>query len=258
VTFSPAGLAAGSCQGAVSIIVAGATNSPVTLPVTLTVTPAPITGPTVAAIQNAASSQSTSLAPGLNILIFGANMGPSTLVAYQYTRDTLVSVMVPYEIAGRISSAMVVSYNGAASTPLQLRVVDTAPAIYSTSSTGTGQGAILNENFSVNSPSNPEGIGHYIQIYGTGEGQTSPQGVDGLITSPQRTLPTPNLPVSVTIGGLTVAASDIGYAGEAPLNVSGVFQVNAKVPDGVAPGQVPVVVTIGGVSSQANLTVSIR
>jgi len=283
VSINPSGLPAGSYQGTVTITVAGATNSPVTLPIGLTVAPAPVTGPTIAAIQNAASSAPTSLAPGLNILIYGANMGPATLTPYQvgpngalltslvgtqvafdgilapiiFTRDTLVSVMVPYEIAGRTSSAMVVSYNGVPSAPLQLRVVDTAPGIYSLNSSGSGQGAILNENFSVNSPANPESAGHYIQIYGTGEGQTSPQGVDGLISSVQR-LPTPNLPVTVTIGGLDVPLSDIAYAGEAPLNVAGVIQVNAKIPVGVGPGAVPVVISVGGVPSQANLTVSVR
>jgi len=283
VSINPSGLPAGSYQGTVTITVAGATNSPVTLPIGLTVAPAAVSAPTIAAIQNAASSAPTSLAPGLNILIYGANMGPATLTPYQvgpngalltslvgtqvtfdgilapiiFTRDTLVSVMVPYEIAGRPSSAMVVSYNGAPSTPLQLRVVDTAPGIYSANSSGSGQGAILNENFSVNSPANPESTGHYIQIYGTGEGQTSPQGVDGLITSVQR-LPTPNQPVTVTIGGLDVPPSDIGYAGEAPLIVSGVIQVNAKIPAGVGPGAAPVVIKVGGVPSQANLTVSVR
>ena len=284
VSFNPAGLAAGAYQGTVIITVAGATNSPVSLPITLTVTPGAVTGPTVAAIQNAASSAPTSLAPGLNILIYGANMGPTTLVPYQvgpngalltvlagtqvtfdgipaaiiYTRDTLVSVMVPYEIAGRVSSAMVVSFNGVASTPLPLRVVDVSPAIYSSNSTGSGQGAILNENFSINSPANPEATGHFIQIYGTGEGQTTPAGVDGLITSTQRPLPVPNLPVTVNIGGLEVPSSDISYAGEAPLNVSGVIQVNAKIPAGVGPGAVPVVIRVGGVPSQGNLTVSVR
>jgi uncharacterized protein (TIGR03437 family) len=153
---------------------------------------------------------------------------------------------------------MVVSYNGVPSVPLQLRVVDVSPAIYSSNSTGSGQGAILNENYSINSPANPEATGHYIQIYGTGEGQTTPQGVDGLITSTQIPLPRPNLPVTVNIGGLEVPASDISYAGEAPLNVSGVIQVNAKIPAGVAPGAVPVVIRVGGVPSQANLTVSVR
>jgi uncharacterized protein (TIGR03437 family) len=284
VSVNPAGLPAGTYQGTVSITVAGATNSPITLPIALTVSPAAVVGPTVTGIQNAASSVPTSLAPGLNIVIYGLNMGPATLVTYQvgangallttltgtqvtfdgipaaiiYTSSLQVSVMVPYEIAGRISSAMVVSYNGVPSTPLQLRVTDSAPGIYSANSTGSGQGSILNENFSVNSPANPEATGHYIQIYGTGEGQTSPQGSDGLITSTQRVLPLPNLPVAVTIGGLSIPTSDIAYAGEAPLNVSGVIQVNAKIPAGVGPGPVPVVMIVGGVPSQANLTVSVR
>jgi uncharacterized protein (TIGR03437 family) len=283
ITFNAAGLAAGVYQGTVSITVAGATNSPLTLPVTLTVSPAPVIAPTVAAVQHAASFISTSVAPGLNIVLQGANMGPATLVAYQvsngavattlagtqvtfdgipapviYTSSVVASVMVPYEIAGRVSTVMVVNYNGAASTPLQLRVVDTAPGIYTLTQNGSGQGAILDENGTVNSPANPEVSGHFIQIYATGEGQTSPPGVDGRISASQLPLPAPNLPVTVAIGGIEVPASDISYAGEAPSNVSGVIQVNARIPQGVGSGAVPVVIRVGGVPSQANVTVSVR
>ena len=283
VSINPAGLTAGAYQGTVTISIAGASNSPLNLPITLNVSPSAVVAPTVAAIQNAASFLSTSVAPGLNILIYGTNMGPATLVPYQvasgelsttlsgtqvtfdgipaaivFTRNTLVSVMVPYELAGRVSTAMVVTYNGAISAPLQLRVAPTAPGIYTLSQTGTGQGAILNENGTVNSPSNPEVPGHYIQIYGTGEGQTSPAGVDGLIIPIQLPFPMPNLPVTVTIGGLAVPPSDIAYAGEAPLNVSGVIQVNAKIPAGVGAGPVPVVFSVGGVPSQAGVTVNVQ
>jgi uncharacterized protein (TIGR03437 family) len=286
VTINPAGLAASttSYQGSISIVVAGATNSPLILPITLTVTPAPVIAPTIVGVQNAASSIPTSLSPGLNILIFGTNMGPATLTPYVigsngalantvagtqvtfdgipsaiiYTRNTLVSVMVPYEIAGRVSTAMVVTYNGASSAPLQLRVVDSVPGIYTLTQTGTGQGAILNQNGTVNSTANPEVVGNYIQIFGTGEGQTSPQGVDGLLLPARLPLPTPNLLVEVSIGGIAIAATDINYAGEAPGIISGVIQVNAKIPAGVGPGAVPVVFKVGGVPSQANVTVSVR
>jgi uncharacterized protein (TIGR03437 family) len=282
-TVNAAGLAAGTYTGTITITPTGGTPQAVT--VTLTVTPAPVAPtPQVAAIQNAASSIPTSLSPGLNILIFGSNMGPATLTPYVvgangvlattvagtqvtfdgvpaaiiYTRNTLVSVMVPYEVAGRVSTAMVVTYNGASSTPLQLRVVDTAPGVYTTTQTGSGQGAILNQNGSVNSAANPEVAGNYIQIFGTGEGQTSPAGVDGAVLPSRLPLPVPNAAVSVTIGGITVPASDINYAGEAPGTVSGVFQVNAKVPAGAGSGAVAVVVRWGGVASQANVTVSVR
>jgi uncharacterized protein (TIGR03437 family) len=281
-SVNAAGLAAGTYTGTIAVTPTG--GSPQNVTVTLTVTTPAVTTPTVVAVQNAASSIPTAVSPGLNILIFGLNMGPATLTPYVvgpngalattvagtqvtfdgvaaaiiYTRNTLVSVMVPYEIAGRVSTAMVVIYNGVSSTPLQLRVVDTAPGIYTLTQTGSGQGAILNQNGSVNGTGNPESVGNYIQIFGTGEGQTSPAGVNGAILPSRLPLPVPNAAVTVTIGGVPVSAADINYAGEAPGEISGVFQVNAKIPPGVGPGAVPVVIRWGGVASQANVTVSVR
>jgi uncharacterized protein (TIGR03437 family) len=153
---------------------------------------------------------------------------------------------------------MMVTYNGVSSTPLQLRVVDTAPGIYTLTQTGSGQGAILNQNGTVNGTGSPESVGNYIQIFGTGEGQTSPAGVDGAILPSRLPLPTINAAVTVTIGGVPISAANINYAGEAPGLISGVFQVNAKIPPGVGPGAVPVVVQIGGVNSQANVTIQVR
>src|SRR5260370_35491019 len=120
--------------------------------------------------------------------------------------------MVPYEVTGKVSTTMVVTYNGASSTPLQLRVVDSAPGIYTLTQTGTGQGAILNENGTLNGAGNPESTGHYIQIFGTGEGQTSPQVANGALLPNRLPLPAPTPPVTVTIGGIRVPPSDINCA----------------------------------------------
>jgi uncharacterized protein (TIGR03437 family) len=278
------GLAPGTYTGTITVTAAGSTT-PQLITVTLVVTGAPPTPtPTVVAIQNAASYIPTALSPGLNILIYGSNMGPATLTKFTvgangtvattlagtqvtfdgvpapiiFTSATLVSVMVPYEIAGRASTALVVTFNGGSSTALQLRVVDTAPGLYTVTQTGTGQGAILNQDGSVNSSTNTEVVGNIIQIYVTGEGQTSPAGVDGAISPNRLPLPTPVALVEVIIGGIPVAAANITYAGEAPSNVSGVMQVNAKIPPGVASGPASVVVRVGGVPSQANVTVAVR
>ena len=75
----------------------------------------------------------------------------------------------------------------------------------------------------------------------------SPPGVDGGIwpTSPlsQFTL----MPVSVQINYVN---ADVTYAGSAPGSVSGVFQINVQVPNLFSPPPtVPIVITIGGVSS---------
>jgi uncharacterized protein (TIGR03437 family) len=48
------------------------------------------------------------------------------------------------------------------------------------------------------------------------------------------------------------------YAGAAPGYVAGLMQINVCIPAGVAPGFQTLVLTVGGVSSQANLTVAIR
>ena len=172
----------------------------------LTVT-AQLLAPTIVAIQNNGSFLSTSISPGLIISIYGTNMGPATLVPLHvganslldtvlagttvtfdgvqapivFTRADVVSVIVPYEIAGRATSSMIVNYNGVSSTPLQLRVVDASPAIFTLTQTGTGQGAILNQNGTVNGSGNPEVAGNVIQIFGTGEGLTTPTHVTGTV-----------------------------------------------------------------------------
>jgi uncharacterized protein (TIGR03437 family) len=153
---------------------------------------------------------------------------------------------------------MVVSYKGAGSTPLQLRVVDVSPGIFTLNQTGAGQGAILNQNGTVNGIGNPEIVGNVIQIFGTGEGVTNPRGVTGSINPPRLPLPAPVLPVAVTIGGVPVAPSDIFYAGNAPGGVSGLIQINAKIPAGVGVGPQQVFFTVGGVPSQGNVTVNVR
>jgi hypothetical protein len=83
VSVNPSSFAAGTDFGTVSISAPATNKSPVSLPVTLTVTPPEVTVPTVSTVQNAASSVPTSLSPGLNIIIYGANMGPAALAGFQ-------------------------------------------------------------------------------------------------------------------------------------------------------------------------------
>jgi uncharacterized protein (TIGR03437 family) len=93
-----------------------------------------------------------------------------------------------------------------------------------------------------------------ISIYATGEGQTSPAGVTGSVT--QSNTKTPVLPVTVTIGG---TAAVVQYAASPPGEIAGVLQVNAVVPQSVAPGSaVPITVSVGGIASQANVTIAVK
>ena len=135
-----------------------------------------------------------------------------------------------------------------------LPVAPTSPAMFSLDRSGFGPGAILNQDYSVNGPGNRAAPGSVIQIFATGEGQTNPPGVDGKLAT--GALPAPNLPVSVTIGGLPAI---VPYAGAAPGLVAGVVQVNAVVPLSIASGSaVPVFLRFGGATSPRSVTVAIE
>ena len=82
-------------------------------------------------------------------------------------------------------------------------------------------------------------------IYCTGLGLVSSPPADGAAGSGQTTVASP----SVTIGG---ASATVSFSGLAPGFV-GLYQINAVVPSGIAGGNQPVVISIGGSSSNSVL-----
>ncbi len=278
VSVNPSGLSPGTYTGTVRVESAAASNSPLTVNVTLTVT-ALVVGP-ISAVVNAASWVAGPVAPGEIITLGGTNIGPATPAGLRLTPAGLVDTtlaetrvlfdgipapliyvsrnqincVVPYGIAGRVTTRVQVEYQGVRSDPLELRVTDTAPGIFTLDASGRGQGAILNQNYSVNGPTNPAAKGSVVMIYATGEGQTNPPGRDGEVIG--SVLRKPIKDVLVTIGGIP---AKVEYAGSAPSFVAGVLQVNVVVPEGAPSGNaVPVILTIGGVSSPATVSMAIR
>jgi uncharacterized protein (TIGR03437 family) len=110
----------------------------------------------------------------------------------------------------------------------------------------------VNQDGSINSSGNPASPGSFVILYATGEGQTSPEGVDGAVTGAD--LVRPLLPVAVRIGETD---AEVLYAGSAPGFVAGVLQVNARVPASLPPGQARVELRVGDVSSQPDVTLAI-
>jgi uncharacterized protein (TIGR03437 family) len=207
-----------------------------TVSVTLTISAAP----RPVSLVNAASLIPGPVAPGEIVTIFGTGLGPGVTVTFEgyaapltYVSAQQINLIVPYEIAGLPSANMVVTRNGAASTPIALAVADTAPGVFA--------GAILNADSSVNSAGNPVAVGSAIQLFGTGEG-VYPGATTGSVTATAPPFPVLAAPVSVSIGGLPAA---VLYAGEAPGSLSGLLQVNAVIPAGLASGPQPVVLKVG-------------
>ena len=87
------------------------------------------------------------------------------------------SAIVPYGVAGRASTRVVVEYQGNMSVAVTMPVMAAKPALFSANSTGRGQGAILNQDGSPNTVTNRAAKGSVIVLFGTGEGATTPAGV---------------------------------------------------------------------------------
>jgi len=93
----------------------------------------------------------------------------------------------------------------------------------------------------VNSTSNPAPRGSIVVVYATGEGQTDPNGVNGFVTDGvlRKTIAT-------RFHDRRRQNADVLYAGSAPGLISGVLQVNLRVPVNVSGSSaVPVVLTVG-------------
>src|SRR4029077_15810019 len=184
-------------------------NSAIQATATIALNPANITF-SADSITNAATFRTGGVSPGELIKIFGAGMGPASLAGavptadgtklstnvggtqvlfdgiratVVYTQAGQVSVIVLYEVAGKDSTQAQVKYNGQASPTVPVPVVRSVPGLFTALSNGSGQAAMLNQDGSVNSMSNPAAPGSIVVLFGTGEGQTNPAGIDGLLSA---------------------------------------------------------------------------
>ena len=234
----------------------------------------------VTAIANGASLLAGAVSPGEVVAIFGANLGPMKMTdldvddtghAMSVLADTQVlfdgvpapllsassaevHAVVPFGTAGPSTQVLVV-YHGNSSAPIAVPVVPAAPALFAQDGTGGGPGAILNADGSLNSYDNPAARGSVIALFGTGLGQTNPQGEDGKVTDVS-TLPAPVLPVTVLINGQPV---EVLYSGAAPGMVQGIVQVNVRIPDTALVGNgVPIMLNVGGYASPSTIILEVK
>jgi uncharacterized protein (TIGR03437 family) len=230
---------------------------------------------------NTASHSGGAVSAGEIVTISGSNFGSGALVSDQldsngYVTTSLggvqalfdgvaapllsaqsgqVTAVVPYEVSGNPSTQLQISYQGQTSSAAAVPVAVAAPGIFTADFSGGGQGLIFNEDGSANAPGNAAAVGSTVVVYATGEGQTIPGGVDGKPGDPA-TPPVPVQMVTATIGGLdapVVAAG--GISGMS----AGYLQVSVQIPPDVGVGDaVPIILTIGGISSQANVTLAVQ
>ncbi len=236
--------------------------------------------PAISSVVNSASYLEGAVSPGELVTIFGANLGPASeapgdldgdLVAdtvedtqidiggvaspILFASSTQINTVVPFGVTGT-STQVQVFYQGQPTASTTVPVQPASPALFSMNGEGGGQGAILNQDGSVNSASNPAVEGSVVALYATGGGGTTPASQDGLLSPSSPPFPLLTLPVSVTIEGVP---AQVIYAGAAPGLVAGVIQIDVVVPAGVLHQPYnEVAVTVGGYTSPTAVTLSVQ
>jgi uncharacterized protein (TIGR03437 family) len=93
----------------------------------------------------------------------------------------------------------------------------------------------------------PAKAGDYVALYATGLGLTDPPFATGQIANQEATTV---FPVSVSLNAVAHAPSDVLYAGVAP-GYAGLYQVNIRIPASTPNGDLPVSLSVNGVSTPA-------
>jgi uncharacterized protein (TIGR03437 family) len=256
------GLQLPSGSGTITAAYNGASSASVTVNV-IGSGSATAAAPAIASVRNGASFK-TAFAPGGILSVFGSGLAPVTQAANSvplplsilgvealvngivaplyYVAPGQLNVQIPYETAANASATLSVNNNGQVTTQ-NFDVAGAAPGIFTNSS-----GALV--------PTAAAALGEEVAFYITGAGTVQPAISDGA-APPSSTaianLPMPAQKTTVTIGGVNAAIDFIGI----PWGLVGVTQINVQVPNGIASGAQPVVVTVGGVASApATITIT--
>ena len=214
-------------------------------------------GMSVTSVGNSASF-TQSFAPGMLMAVFGTGLSsgsPQTISSTPlpvtsasgtsvtingiaapllYVSATQINLQIPYELA--TGGAVLVVKSGAQTASISFTIQAAGPGIY----VDYQNGNIV--------PSESAGVGSTIGFYVTGAGLVTPPEATGNVPSPGTT-PVPNLPVTLTIGGVVVTPVYVGI----PSWSVGVLQINVTVPTSLPAGYQAVVVNIGGVKSKTAL-----
>jgi uncharacterized protein (TIGR03437 family) len=184
-----------------------------------------------------AASFTPAFAPGGLISIFGnglARTGFATSVlvgneaaAVVFASPFQVNFQVPPTLFAGPTTLRVTTPFGVVQQPFSVDAV--APALFTLSG---NQGAVLNQDGTVNGPTNPERRGRALVAFGTGFGRTRTQGA----------LQVAEAPVTASVAGV---AAEVFFAGLTPGFV-GLYQLNLLLPNDLPPGlAVPLAVRQG-------------
>ena len=206
------------------------------------------TGPFAGCVVDAAGFANEQLvSPGAIVTMFGSQLGPSQGVGFQlvngevptslggtqvlvngepapilYSSYWQLNVTLPYSLAVRTMPTIQVVSNGTPANQMSATVLEQGISLFQVNNTA----AALNEDGTLNSPQNPAKPGSIVALFGTGGGETVPPSVAGEVT-PLALRPLASTPLVQLDSTMLI----VEYAGAAPGLVSGVTQINVRLPD---------------------------
>lgn len=211
-------------------------------------------------ILNAATmSGGSAVAPGELITLTGFAIGPETGAVYQpdaqgqvprqlagvqvlfngqpapvlYAQSRQINAMVPVELTGQTQTNITVTYNRTTFGPISASVVAFgAQGIFRLHPGASSQAAAMNQDGTLNGPSNPAAQGSEVAVWGTGFGITDPPCSTGGLNAPGPVNLAAGLSAELFDGRVVPAL----YAGGAPTLLCGVEQINFLVPAYAPPG----------------------
>jgi uncharacterized protein (TIGR03437 family) len=229
------------------------------------------------AVTNAASFNTQGVvAPGSYVSIFGQGLADGVLSATQtplpanlnntqlflgniplplsYVSPTQVNALIPQKLNVNTEFLLTIERDNTLSVPVPVTIAELQPGIFTTTGTGTGQGAVLIHGPEVvagpaGGPvpnERPVQPGQYLEIYCTGLGLA--QASDGTQLADGAAAPASGDPLYQTVASTTVTIGGINapvlFSGLAPGFVA-LTQVNVQVPENAPTGDaVNVVVTV--------------
>jgi uncharacterized protein (TIGR03118 family) len=164
----------------------------------------------------------------------------------QFISPVQINLLTATDLGTNGQVPVEVSNNGLTST-VNVTSQGVAPAFFLADA--AGHIAALHGSGALVSAAAPAAPGEIISLYGTGFGTTNPPAVEGQVQSGVAPVVAP--PV-ITMSGSPATVLFAGLVG------TGLYQLNVVVPAGLADGDAAVVATVGGVSSPAGASVTIK
>lgn len=183
---------------------------------------------------NAFSGVGGAVAQGEYVSLFGDSLGPDPSITVNglavtplFAQTSQINLQIPDTLESSSEVVVKVARNGESSNELRVPIVKTHPGIFPTA---------VNENGSLNSPTNPAEPGSVVVFYVTGQGLNS------------------RISVNLEIGG---SPAVLLFAATSP-GAAGLMQINARIPSGTPSGPAAVRLRLENAESQPGVQVYIR